>query len=491
MQPHRRGQLRPRRDRRPPPRQPTGLKGPSLFFSPAQLDSEKYPNLKYIGDLGVDLAPYDTMHLILQNVVPFLWKCFSGQVVIQGQVQPYRMSTAHAAAVGQEIAASTATVPASQARSLRNLHVRLRSYEAVDWMVFVLSTGEAVLSDRISETGFSLFMALCQACRFLFRPTALTEADILQVHILLKRFCTLFYSHVYRGSWERVPPRRSTIAATLDVVPNLRTCGPAWVYWQFPMERHIGTLPRLIKSKSHPYPSLAKAVSRKYKAELVTSFAEQHLKEEWCAATGVPSAPDGTRRSGSFSLAHDDGSTTVLLPPREAPRYLTGSELLHMRATLKLEPECNVPDAIFSKKYIRLQLPSGVLVGSRPSSSDDDKRRRRSNCVRIRSTAERRRPDGSEEEYELSTYGIVLHYALVFIAQKPTAFAYFECVKSTADRTGRFRIAERRREMDCFSGFGGARRYVDVAAIASVVGTLWRSGRHMVLFNRERFSDVP
>lgn len=101
------------------------------------------------------------------------------------------------------------------------------------------------------------------------------------------------------------------------------------------------------------------------------------------------------------------------------------------------------------------------------------------------------KPDGYEEEYELSTYGLVLHYALVFIEKKPSALAYIECVKSTAERTGRFGIAERRRQMVCFSSFGGARRYADVAAIASVVGTLWRGGRHMVLFNRERFSDVP
>lgn len=95
------------------------------------------------------------------------------------------------------------------------------------------------------------------------------------------------------------------------------------------------------------------------------------------------------------------------------------------------------------------------------------------------------------EEYELSTYGLVHHFALVLIEEQPRAFAYIECVKSVADRSGRYGQAERRRGMDCFFSFGGACRYVDVAAIDSVVGTLRRHGRHMVLFIRERFSDVP
>lgn len=140
------------------------------------------------------------------------------------------MSTAFATAVGQEIAASRATVSASRARIIRDVHVRFRYYKAVDWMIFILSTREAVLSDRISETGFSMFLALCKACRLLFRPSALIEAEMLEVHALLNQFCALFKSHVYRGGWEGVPPCRSTTAALLEVMPNQQACGPAWVY---------------------------------------------------------------------------------------------------------------------------------------------------------------------------------------------------------------------------------------------------------------------
>lgn len=39
---------------------------------------------------------------------------------------------------------------------------------------------------------------------------------------------------------------RSTVVALLDIVDNIRACGPVWSFLQFPMERVIGTLPPLI-----------------------------------------------------------------------------------------------------------------------------------------------------------------------------------------------------------------------------------------------------
>lgn len=227
------------------------------------------------------------MHLILLNVVRLLWQLFSGELTLSGaDAEPYAMKAAYAVAVGRELVAAKTTVPTSQARALRDVHSRFRSYEAVDWMYFILSTGEVVLHNRILADAFGMFMSLCAACRFLFLPNALSDADVSAVDSELKSFCFKFYSITYRGSWERTPLCRSTIAALLDIVPNLKACGPAWVYWQFPMEQYIGTLPKLVKSQSKPYKSLAFAVARAYKSELVPSFAELHAPEDGIEATG-------------------------------------------------------------------------------------------------------------------------------------------------------------------------------------------------------------
>jgi len=58
--------------------QNTGIKGYSLFFAPRPAMRSAYLYLKDLWDMGPTDAPYDTMHLVLLNVVSHLWKLFSG-----------------------------------------------------------------------------------------------------------------------------------------------------------------------------------------------------------------------------------------------------------------------------------------------------------------------------------------------------------------------------------------------------------------------------
>jgi len=88
----------------------------------------------------------------------------------------------------------------------------------------------------------------------------------------------------------------------------------------------------------------------------------------------------------------------------------------------------------------------------------------------------------------VNVYGAVHHYALVYIDGNPQAFAYIECVKSTADRNGALGLAEKRRDTECFSSLRGEMRYVSVMSIDAVVGTLFVRERHVLLYTREVFS---
>jgi len=104
---------------------------------------------------------------------------------------------------------------------------------------------------------------------------------------LIKHFCHAFYTHVYAGKDDRLWVCRPTIVAPLDVTANLRSCGPAWLFWQFPTERLLGSLSRLILSRRFPYASaLTIVVSAKSTAELATNLAESHVPEAWAEATG-------------------------------------------------------------------------------------------------------------------------------------------------------------------------------------------------------------
>jgi len=73
-------------------------------------------------------------------------------------------------------------------------------------------------------------------------------------------------------------------------------------------------------------------------------------------------------------------------------------------------------------------------------------------------------------------YGAVHQFALFFINGAPKAYAYIECVRSSADRDGTLGMAEKPRDTDCFTSLGGLTGYVNVFAIDAVVGTLFVRG---------------
>jgi len=182
--------------------------------------------------------------------------------------------------IGREITAGCVTVPLAQARSLRNINVHCGSYKASDWVYFLLSIGEVVLADRLPEVYFKMFIHLCQAGRVLFGPSGLSEMELTTVERRVKKFCAAFCKYVYAGRPECVELCRLPVVSLLDIVKNVRTVGPAWSYWQFPIERIISTPPELIGSHSEPYASLVNAITHKYQAQLVKSYAETYAPQE-------------------------------------------------------------------------------------------------------------------------------------------------------------------------------------------------------------------
>jgi len=465
----------------------SGIKGYSLFFCPSPADRQRYPHLSYLWKLGPATLPYDPMHLFFSNITPMLWRLVSGKYGVLGQsAEPYIMSKKTVETIGQEIADGRPTVPLAQARSLRDISVHSSSYKAVDWMFFLLSAGEAVLADRIPDEFFDTFMDLSRASRLLFRPRGITAPELTQVDKYLKRFCARYYKHFYAGLPERLELCRSTVAALLDVIDSVRTCGPAWSFWQFPVERLISTLTPLIKSRRHPYESLVNALTHKYRAQAVVSWAKTFAAADWEEATGKPITDKHRDPPGSYSFSEGEDPSILLLPPKAKPAGLTGPELQRMNAVLALEGLNEIPATIIAKKYFRMRLARGQVCGTFRTNSASDSRR--DYLVSVRSTVERRARGGGGEEVEATVYGAVHHFAVVYVAGAPRVFAYIECVKSSVDRRGAYGLPERRRNTDCFSSLGGVKRYVSALAIDAVVGTLFVRSRHVVLYCRDRFS---
>lgn len=138
--------------------------------------------------------PYEPMHLILSIVVPMLWKLFSGEHGVLGDTpKPNIMSKTACAKINEKPSTCLSTVPLFQARSLCNIQVHFRSYKAVYWRFILLRTGEVVLAGRLREDFFTSFIRWCQAGRLLFKLTMVTEKDLGNVDICLKRICSKFF----------------------------------------------------------------------------------------------------------------------------------------------------------------------------------------------------------------------------------------------------------------------------------------------------------
>lgn len=137
------------------------------------------------------------------------------------------MAPADVRLVGEEIAAAWKTVAIGQARAMRSIATRCRSYKASDWMFFVLCTAEAVLADRPPQSIYNIFMSLARACRLLFRPRGLSQAELRLIEKELHNCSDGFYTLMYARRIERLPLCRSVFAALHHVVPSLRACVPA------------------------------------------------------------------------------------------------------------------------------------------------------------------------------------------------------------------------------------------------------------------------
>jgi len=235
-------------------------------------------------------------------------------------------------------------VPSTHARSLRDTNVHYGSYKASDWMFFLLSLGEVVLANRLPEEVFVAFIYLCKAARLMFR--VLGSLRWISELSKIKNLCRAFYKYIYAGRPERRKVCPHVFFALLDIVPDTRSCGPAWFYCHFPIERLIGTLPDLFGSHSQPYVSLMNAISHMYNSELICMYAETYAAQEWAEATGKPvrAVP-----SVAYKIPGSDDPGVYLLPPSEDPAGFTGMELERMREVLDLEGKAAVPDLIIAK----------------------------------------------------------------------------------------------------------------------------------------------
>ena len=169
--------------------------------------------------------------------------------------------------------------------------------------------------------------------------------------------------------------------------------------------------------------------------------------DAWVEATGKPRRLEIPDPVGTFSVTKEPDVNLPTL--RQAAAALIGQGLPRMKDVLALEGVAEVPPQIFDKNYFRLRLANGQVVGT-VSSSEDAADRRRDYLVRVISHMLQTTGRGrGQERVPVSGYGIVHHYAVIFVSGVLKAFACIECVRSTADHPGAYGLPEKHRDTEC------------------------------------------
>jgi len=153
-------------------------------------------------------------------------------------------------------------------------------------MYFVLSTGPAAVAGHIAAKSHTIFMCLVRACRLIVVLDDLPVRDVATLKTELQNVCGLFYKKAYGGDIKNITMCLSIAVALMDIPYNIEACGPVWSYWKFHMERYIGRLPELMRSRYSPHEALMNAVAPNYQAELITLHASSFRRELWTDASG-------------------------------------------------------------------------------------------------------------------------------------------------------------------------------------------------------------
>ena len=76
----------------------------------------------------------------------------------------------------------------------------------------------------------------------------------------------------YQCKTERLSACPLTIHALLHIADSIKTIGPVWAYWAYPMERYCGYLQRAIQSRRFPNASLNRFIAEKAQLDQIANL---------------------------------------------------------------------------------------------------------------------------------------------------------------------------------------------------------------------------
>ncbi|KAF5315316.1 hypothetical protein D9619_007521 [Psilocybe cf. subviscida] len=270
-----------------------GIKGvPALSF---------LPSLDFPGSF-----PYDFMHLIWENLIKNLILLWTGDFKgLDEGTESYVLASSVWESIGAATATSGQSIPSAYGARVPNVQADRSNISAEMWSIWTLYIGPVLLRRRFTKPKyfrhFSRLVRLLHTClQFEITPT---EIDDLELGF--QKWVRDFEEIYYQYNPSRIAACPLTVHALLHIASGIRTMGPVWCYWAFPMERYCGKLQWAIRSRRFPYPSLDRFVTED--AQLTQIQAMYNLFDELSLKRSRKDCPG--------SMRDDAYPSFLFLPP--------------------------------------------------------------------------------------------------------------------------------------------------------------------------------
>lgn len=212
----------------------TGIVGEAQIF-------KRFPSMKPYLSLPVDL-----MHLLFENIAPFIVNIWLGEVDTEGEHSYLKSGPAYRAV--NEILAKSGVGIDPSIRKPRDL-TQKGLWKAEEWRTFVTITSLVALHDLIPDSILRGWWWFSQICDLSMRPR-LDKSDMESLSSLCVSFFNHFSSTYYRGLDSRLHLMKYTVHLVLHIPSSTLFCGPLVCLSQFSTERYIGIIKGSIHAKN-------------------------------------------------------------------------------------------------------------------------------------------------------------------------------------------------------------------------------------------------
>ena len=197
--------------------------------------------------------PNDVMHLIFQNVVPKLFRWWTGEFLkvndTNGDDDELAIPPPTWADIGRDMECSRRSIPLSYGKALHNICKYNLSFKAEEWSNFFLHYSSVLLHGRLRQDLFKHYSKLVAAIDLAI-DYEITFDDIRRIKSFVIEVVSAYEKLYYQYDELRVSACLPTFHLLLHLHESISDCGPAWVFWQFPCERMCGMMKPMVKNRS-------------------------------------------------------------------------------------------------------------------------------------------------------------------------------------------------------------------------------------------------